>query len=145
MYDDSYGLECFIKLSIRCANRMQSCYEHHPPSSITLLLRRPEVTRTPEPGNKPMQIDTNWLSFAERQRQLTQGFCLYFGAGGHVISSCPIRPPRPMVSVIKPTIINMQPLTTVVIILAASNVSIPVHALFYSGTASNFISRSLCH
>ncbi len=51
---------------------------------------------------------------------------------------------RPMVSVIKPSIINMQPLTSIVK-LTASGISISVHALLESGSAGNFISGNLCH
>ncbi len=90
-----------------------------------------------------MQIDQTRLSPSERQRRMTQGLCLYCGVGGHVISTCSIRPPRPMVSVIKPVVANMQPLTAIVI-LTASNVCVPVHALLDSGSAGNFISGSLC-
>ncbi len=130
-YDDSCRLERFIQLSIYvrigCSLAMRIIL-------LTPLLRRPEITSNPEPGNEPMQIDTNRLSSAERQRRLTQGLCLYCGAGRHIISSCPIRPPQPMGSVIKPAIINMQPLTTVVI-LTASNV--------YSSTCPPDIMESL--
>ncbi len=90
-----------------------------------------------------MQVDSTRLSSSERQRRLTQGLCLYCGAGGHVIAACPIRPPRPMVSVIMPLIINMQPFTSIVK-LTASGISLSVHALLDSGSAGNFISRNLC-
>ncbi len=65
-YEDSHGLEKLMQLSVRCANRMQSCYEDQSPLSITPLLRRSEITSTPEPGSEPMQVDTNRLSFVER-------------------------------------------------------------------------------
>ncbi len=143
-YDDSYGLERFIQLSIRCANPMQSCFMESQNSPSSSLLRHPATLSPPEPGHEPMQIDQTRLSSSEWQRRLTQGLCLYCGAGGHVISTCSIRPPRPMVSVIKPVVANMQPLTAIVI-LTASNVCVPVHALLDSGSAGNFISGSLCH
>ncbi len=142
-YDDSYGLERFIQLSIRCATHMQSCFEEQLQSSYTPLLRRPDTISPPEPGQEPMQVDSTQLSQYERQRRLIQGLCLYCGSGGHGIATCQIRPPRPMVSVIKPDILNMQPLTSIVK-LTASGVSLSVQALLDSGSAGNFISGSLC-
>ncbi len=139
-YDDFYGLERFIQLSIRCANRMQSCSIDSQNSPSSSLLRHPGTLSTPDPRHKPLQIDLNCLSSAERQ---THGLCLYCDDGGHVISMYPIRPPRPMVSVIKPVVANMQALTTIVI-LTASKVCVPAHALLDSGSARNFISSSLC-
>ncbi len=41
----------------------------------------------------PMQIDSARLTSAERRRRLTQGLCLYCGQDGHVIRTCPTRPP----------------------------------------------------
>ncbi len=126
-YDDSYGFERFIQLSIRCVNRMQSCFKEQQLSPCTLLLRHPETSNTPEPSHKPMQVDNTRLSFYKWQRQLTQGLCLYCGAGEHVeISICPIRPPLLRVSVIKPAIVNIPPLTAIVM-LTAFDVSISVH------------------
>ncbi len=84
---------------------MQPCFEEYQLSSYTPLLRRPDTISPPEPGHEPMQVDSTWISSLERQRRLTQGLCLYCGAGGHVIAACPTRPPWPMVSVIKPLII----------------------------------------
>ncbi len=102
LYDDSHGLEKLMQLSIRCENRMQSCYEDQSPLSITPI-HRSEITRTPEAGSEPMQVNTNRLSSVDRQRRLTWGLCLYCGIGGHVIALCPIHPPSPMVSAIEPT------------------------------------------
>ncbi|KAK3508365.1 hypothetical protein QTP70_022939 [Hemibagrus guttatus] len=76
-------------------------------------------------------------------RNLTQNLCLYCGAPGHVISACPIRPPRPMVSTIFSSIQKMKSLTTIGN-LTAADVSIPVAALLNSGSAGNFISGALC-
>ncbi len=122
---------------------MQSCFMESQNSPSSSLLRHPATLSTPEPGHEPMQVDLTHLSSAESQRRLTHGLYLFCGAGGHVISTCQIRPPRPMVSVIKPVVANMQPLTTIVI-LTTSNVCILVHVLLYSGSAGNLISGSLC-
>lgn len=60
-----------------------------------------------------------------------------------MISTCPIHPPRPVVSVVHNPTINSTPLTTIVC-LTASNVSISVSALIDSGSASNFLSGEFC-
>ncbi len=51
------------------------------------------------------------LSFAERQRRISKGLCFSCGGGGHVITTCPTRPPRLWVSAIRHPPQNMQPLT----------------------------------
>ncbi len=48
-YDDAIGVEQFIQLSIRCANRMQSCLAELTPTVSTALLRRPDPMTPPEP------------------------------------------------------------------------------------------------
>ncbi|ROL45459.1 Retrotransposon-derived protein PEG10 [Anabarilius grahami] len=126
-YKDTIGLECFIQLSIRFATHMQSCLEEHQGQpQYTTSLCRSESVSPPE----PMQLDSTRLTPTEWQRRLTQNLCLYCGSPGHVISTCPIRPPRPMVSVIIPSIKKMKPLTTVVY-LTAADVSIPVTTLLH--------------
>ncbi len=72
-----------------------------------------------------------------------QGLCLYCGASGHMIMACPLRPPRPMVSAIQPSLMKRNPLSTCAQ-LTASNVTIPVSVLLDSGSAGNFIAGSLC-
>ncbi len=142
-YDDSIGLEQFIQLSIRVASRMHSCMEDqlgqknfYPP------LRRPENVSPPEPFPEPMQIETIRLSLSERRRRLKQGLCLYCGASGHVISTCPVRPPRLLVSSLSPSPTNIKPLTNNALI-TASDVSLPVIALLDSDSSGNFISGTL--
>ncbi len=93
-YDDTSGLENLIQLSIRCSCRMQSCFEEQTlMTRCTPPQRHPEANHPPEPVSEPMITDNMRLSSAERQRRLTRGLCLYCGNGGHVISTCPIRPP----------------------------------------------------
>lgn len=84
------------------------------------------------------------LSLAEQQRQLAQGLSLYCGVKGHVIMTCPIRPPHPVVSFVHSVSSHSSPLTYIVC-LTASDVSILVHALIDSGSTSNFIPEVLCH
>ncbi|XP_044051575.1 uncharacterized protein LOC122875938 [Siniperca chuatsi] len=101
-YKDTIGLERFIQLVPRVDTRMQACLaEHQDQQPYTPSLRQPENCRFPEPDQEPMQLDSR-LSPAERQRRLTRGSCLYCGAAGHNISSCPVRPLRTMVSAISP-------------------------------------------
>ncbi len=141
--DDTMGLERFIQLSIRVASRMHSCMKDE--QSLTHsnpLLRRPENISPPEPVPEPMLVDNTRLSLTERHRRLCQGLCLYCGASGHTIATCPVRPPRLMVSAITPQVTNMCPLTTVVQ-LTAHDVSLSVVALIDSGSAANFIAGTL--
>ncbi len=138
-YDDAHGLERFIQLAIRCSHRMLSCS----PGISTAIA--PPPNRLPEVHNppQPMQTDTHRLTASERQRRLTQHLCLYCGASGNMILSCPLRPPRPMVSAIQPSIQKMNPLSTCAQLIVSKTV-ISVSALLDSGSAGNFISRSLC-
>jgi len=142
-FDDTMGLERFIQLSIRVASRMHSCMKDQ--QSLTHsnpLLRRPENISPPELVPEPMLVDNTRLSLTERHRRLSQGLCLYCGASGHTITTCPVRPPRLMVSAITPQVTNMCPLTTIVQ-LTAHKVSLSVVALIDSGSAANFIAGTL--
>ncbi len=124
---------------------MQSCFDESPFRNCCTPSQQPPVSYTPpEPEPEPMVTENMHLSFAERQRRISKGLCLYCGGGGHVITTCPTRPPRLWVSAIRHPPQNMQPLT-IVIMLIVSNVSIPIHALLDSGSAGNFISGNLCH
>ncbi|ROL48577.1 Retrotransposon-derived protein PEG10 [Anabarilius grahami] len=124
---------------------MQSCLEEHQGQSLlNTFLCWPESVSTPEPAQEPMQVESSRLTPTERQRRLTQNLCLYCRLPGHVLSSCPTRPPRPMVSAIISTLQTQKPLT-MTITLTAADVSLPVSALIDSGSAGNFISGALCH
>ncbi len=136
-------LEKFIQLSSRVASRILSCVEDHPgQNNFYPLLHRPENVSPSEPIPEPMQVETTKLSLSERQRWLSQGLCLYCGASGHVISTCPIHPPRCLVSAHIPSPTNIKPLTTNALIMV-SDVSLPVNALLDSGSSGNFISGTL--
>ncbi|ROL47824.1 Retrotransposon-derived protein PEG10 [Anabarilius grahami] len=107
--EDSIGLEKFIQHSIRCATRMQACLQEHQDQLLAISsLCRSEPVSSPEPANKPMDVENSQLTPSERQRRLTLNLCLYCGAPGHVIAACPIRPPRPMVSAIIPSTKKMM-------------------------------------
>ncbi|XP_048054364.1 uncharacterized protein LOC125273140 [Megalobrama amblycephala] len=123
---------------------LQRCLQEHQGQSFpTSLLCRSEPVSSPEPANKPMEVENSRLTPAERQNRLTLNLCLYCGTPGHVISACPTRPPRPMVSAILPSTQKMKPLTTIVN-LTAADTSLTVVVLLDSGSASNFISGALC-
>lgn len=55
-----------------------------------------------------MQLDTTRLTFTEWQNRLTLGLCIYCGDGGHAITTCPVRPPRPTVGVVHSVSVNMR-------------------------------------
>ncbi|XP_051555990.1 uncharacterized protein LOC127442186 [Myxocyprinus asiaticus] len=95
-FDDSMGLERFIQLSIRVANRMRSCLDELPASQFPPVSSQHSSAHGPEPDSEVMQIDAFRLSSAERQHRLTQRLCLYCVGKGHVISACPIHTPRPL-------------------------------------------------
>lgn len=122
---------------------MQSCLEETSALQYSATHHRmPERPVFPEPESEPMQIDNTRLSPAERRRRLIQNLCLYCGAGGHVISSCPIRPPQPLVSAVASPPIKLSPLTTTVSVITANHV-VTVTALLDSGSAGYFISGQL--
>ncbi len=137
-FDDTYGLEKFIQLAIRCSNR-QSCSEESSVAIATPPIRQPKTSDPPE----PMQTDCNRLSSTERRKRLTEGLCLYCGAIGHRILDCPLRPPRALVSTIRPPITKMNPLSTCAQ-LTAGDFVVSVTTLLDSGSAGNFIAGDLC-
>ncbi|KAK3514159.1 hypothetical protein QTP70_005092 [Hemibagrus guttatus] len=123
---------------------MQSCVdEHQGQSLLNTMLDRPAPVSPPEPAPEPMHLGSSHLTPAERQTRLTQNLCLYCGAPGHAIPARPIRPPRPMVSTIFPSLPKMKPLTTHGT-LTAAHISVTVVTLLDSGSAGNFISGTLC-
>lgn len=87
---------------------MQPCLEDLQVQRSSYPHCQPDYTSSPEPGPEPMQLDTTQLTFAEWQNRLTQGLCIYCGAGGHAIATCPVRPPRPTVSVVHSVSVNMR-------------------------------------
>ncbi|KAL0152618.1 hypothetical protein M9458_052341 [Cirrhinus mrigala] len=48
-----------------------------------------------------MQVDNTRLSCTERNHRLSSGLCLYCCKNGHFIHNCPVKPPRPVVSIIQ--------------------------------------------
>ncbi|KAJ1112888.1 hypothetical protein NDU88_001149 [Pleurodeles waltl] len=69
------------------------------PSTSQVFMHRPEESRPParDTEGKPMQVDTTRgpLSVSEREDRRKKGLCLYCGAAGHILRTCPVRPQRP--------------------------------------------------
>ncbi|MGL4765872.1 MAG: retrotransposon gag family protein, partial [Aeromonas sp.] len=95
VYEDTLGLECIIQKSIRVAQRLHACHQRTP-----VALPPPVSTSVAPPAPEPMQVDSQHLTASERQRRISSGLCLYCGGEGHILTSCPVRPPRPAVSTI---------------------------------------------
>ncbi|KAI5086692.1 nephrocystin-4-like, partial [Silurus meridionalis] len=86
-YDDTtLGLEPFIQRSVRISQCLTAC--HTPEAETT------QVSASPAPEPKPMQLGSYRLSPQERERRLASRACLYCGDHGHRIAQCPARPPR---------------------------------------------------
>ncbi|KAK3556977.1 hypothetical protein QTP70_022326 [Hemibagrus guttatus] len=147
-YEDSMGLEKFIQLSIRFATRMQLCLEEHQsqPAATTATAQSGPVSH-PEPADDAMQLELSDVSSAERQwerqRRLAQNRCFYCGSSGHFVPKCPLRPTRALVSTLFPTQNIRKPLS-ILVSLTTHDSCVSATALLDSGSAENFISRTLC-
>ncbi|KAL0146555.1 hypothetical protein M9458_058186 [Cirrhinus mrigala] len=86
IYDDSIGLESFLQRATQVSQQLAAC--------------QPPGTAPHFPVPESMQVDSTWLSHTERNRRITLGLCLYYGQRGHLLRTCPIRPPCPVVSTI---------------------------------------------
>ncbi len=67
-YDDTYGLEKFIQLAIRCSNRLQSCSAESSVAIATPPIRQPEISDPPE----PMQTATTAYRLRRDELQIGQ-------------------------------------------------------------------------
>ena len=149
-YDDSVGLERFIQLAIRVANRREHCLQDQP--LLTAQSRAQPTAQFPAPARypayqgeepEPMSVDSLRLTPEERSRCITQGLCLYCGARGHVVVTCPLRPPQARVSAFQEDVFVCKPLLVPVTLTTPSG-SFPAQALIDSGSAGNFISGTFC-
>ncbi|KAL0159852.1 hypothetical protein M9458_043577, partial [Cirrhinus mrigala] len=133
LYDDSIGLESFLQRTTRVSQQL-AAYQ----PSVTAPQLASVAASSPVP--EPMQTDTTRLSRTERNRRISNGLCLYCGRPGHVLRTCPIRPPRPVVSTlsieVETTSLALLPVT-----LHTSNSSVCVSVLVDSGSSGNFISQ----
>ncbi len=135
VYEDNMGLESFMQKAVKISQRLTACLPEE-----TAHSQASPAACSPVP--EPMQLDSNRLTRAERERRLTTGLCLYCGASGHFIQKCPSRPPRPAVSTlqVEPEISILSLLT---VQLLTPFHSISVSALIDSGSSGNFISQNL--
>ncbi|KAF5895379.1 Retrotransposon-derived protein PEG10, partial [Clarias magur] len=94
-HDDSVGLEQFMRLTLRVANRLQDCAAELP---ATVQFQPARLSPNPRSVPEPMDINQTraGLSPQERQRRLNSGLCLYCAEKGHLRESCPRRPARPL-------------------------------------------------
>ncbi|KAL0198153.1 hypothetical protein M9458_006693, partial [Cirrhinus mrigala] len=130
-YDDTIGLEAFLLRTTRVSQQLAAC---QPPVTAPQVASVAASTPVPE----PMQVDSTRLSRTERNRHISQGLCIYCGQSGHILRTCPVRPPRPMVSTITSEI-KTTLLTLIPVILHTSD-HISTSALIDSGSSGNFIS-----
>ncbi len=124
-----------MQRAARISQRLTACYADEATTQLASLASGPPV---PE----PMQITSARLSRTERARRLAAGLCLYCAASDHLIRTCPVRPPRPVVSTIQlePDVSTLSLLS---VQLLTSESSVPVSALVDSGSSGNFISKAL--
>ncbi|KAL0150389.1 hypothetical protein M9458_054206 [Cirrhinus mrigala] len=129
LYDDRIGLESFPQRTTRVSQRLAACQR-----SVTAPQSASVAASSPVP--EPMQVDTTRLSCTEQNRRISNGLCLYCGRPGHVLRTCLIRPPRPVVSTLS-TEVETTSLALLPVTLHTSNSSI----CFCSGSSGNFISQ----
>ncbi len=137
IYDDFMGLENFIQRTIRVFQRLTACTLSEP-----ALHPPPAVSSVTLPAPEPMQVDSYHLTQVERQRRILHRLCLYCGGEGHVITACPVRPPRPAVSSVQlPP--QIAPLVRTTVQILTSQICVSAQALINSGSAENFISPQI--
>ncbi len=131
IYDDTVGLETFILKAIRISQHLTACEDLQlsPPPSI--------ASSAPEP--EPMKINSHHLTRTECDRRINSGLCQYCGVSGHLLHTCPVSPPRSVVSTIhlNPQISTISRMT---IQLISPHASISAQALIDFGSTGNFIS-----
>ncbi len=93
IYEDTVGLESFLLKASRISQHLIACHsEPVIPAAIS--------SRQAQPPPEPMVTDNYHLTPTERSRRIAQGLCLYCGSHGHILNTCPIRPPCPAVSTV---------------------------------------------
>ncbi|KAI2655851.1 Transposon Tf2-8 polyprotein [Labeo rohita] len=129
LYDDSIGLESFLQRATRDSQQLPLITA---PQSVSVAASFP----VPE----PMQVDSTRLSWTEQNRRITLGLCFYCGQQGHLIRTCPIRPPHPVLSTIQSEV-ETASLTLLPVTLHTPDCSLSLSALVDSGSSDNFISQ----
>ncbi len=121
IFDDTVGLETFISKAVRISQHLTACEEDLPPAL-------PLPVPSPAPAPEPMQVSFNPLTHAERERRVHSRLCLYCGESGHILQTCPVRPPRPVVSTNQ-----LNPQISTLTRMTIQLTSIPAQALVDSG------------
>ncbi len=135
IFEDAVGLERFLLEGQHVSQHL--CV-------VSTEERTPSDTSptNDSPNHEAMQTDQYHLSATERQRCIRLKLCLYCGEEGHLLQTCPVRPPRPAVSTIQiNTVVNNPWFHDAVLIHA--NQSFPVKILFDSGSSGNLFSSRL--
>ncbi|KAL0190891.1 hypothetical protein M9458_013589, partial [Cirrhinus mrigala] len=118
LYDDSIGLEAFLQRTTRVSQRLAAC-------QLSTTAPQPTSVFACTPVPEPMQVDSSRLTRSERNRRIMNGLCLYCGQSGHLLRTCAIRPPRPVVSTLS-TEVETASLTLVPITLHTPKTSLNI-------------------
>lgn len=137
VYDDVMGIENLIQKTIRVAQLLTACDRptHMRPSPLPATDSSPASP----PAPIPMEVDASHLSPSERLRRMQQHLCLYCASDQHMLSNCPVRPPRLAVSSIT-VAPPVEHLVKTRVHLLTHKLCFPAQALIDSGSAGNFIS-----
>ncbi len=130
IYDDNIGLGSFMQRATCISQLLSACQPHEAAHQSSAFTSGPSV---PE----PMQVDSTWLTLAERARRIVAGLGLYCGNQGNFLRACPVRPPCPLVSTLQvdPEIATLS-LLPVQLFTQDHSVSVP--ALVDSGSSGQF-------
>ncbi len=124
-------------MTIRVSQRLTACTLSKP-----ALHPPPAVSSVALPAPEPMQVDFYHLTQGERQRRILHRLCQYCGGEGHIITACPVRPPRPAVSSVQlPP--QIAPLVRTTLQLLTPQICVSAQALIDSCSGGNFISPQL--
>lgn len=135
IYDDSRGLENFLLKAQSMSQHLAAVSVEEESSLATLFSEN-------SPAPEPMQTDRYHLSHDERQCHIGQRLCLYCGDDGHLLQTCPIRPPRTAASTaLINSVMTTHPYHDAVLIHASRSFTVKV--LFDSRSSGNFISSRL--
>lgn len=140
-YGGNIGLEKFSQTSIQVSNRVQQCNAELEGSLSSLNPRQSRQVL-----QNQIQNPCHWATQGFRLLSGKGGWprvIVCTGAGGHAITTCPVHPPRPVVSFTRDPSVDQIPLTTKVHI-SVSDAPVSLSALNEYGSAGNFISGNLC-
>ncbi len=134
--DEGRTLNQFIELAIQIDNLLSA---RRPTTRIT--------TRALPDSHEPMQVDTYHISAEERDCRIAQRLCLYCGEPGHLLNTCPSRPPVNATTRVSVTLdsLNNDHCFTVPVTLKTESETFNITAMIDSGAAGNFMSVDFSH